>query len=277
MNCMQPIRRTGVAISFGFFLFVPVYLHAFKFQSPVPFGSEGNVQYELFGHFRPETFFGKNISLLNNANPNDKIWFARHTLDVSSHTTYGKATYKEPVAEFMFSIRNKAIWGNSATIAATTEAETKLLDAVGRSHKHNIPRHIFWMREVWIRFDVSTGLELSMTNPHRITIGSFPFELGRGIALGTAYAVGPENLGFYSDGAVDQYAYGASIDGQMIKDTLSYGVYAAILQNKASSLSDTGRRVLGQLYGRRDKSERGFAKVNYLVAAHLRWQLFSSA
>ena len=48
----------------------------------------------------------------------------------------------------------------------------------------------------------------SFLQPALPTFGAFPFELGRGIALGTAYAVDASDLGFYSENAIDQYAFG---------------------------------------------------------------------
>ena len=232
--------------------------------------------YKFFGMFKPEMFYGKNISLLNNNNKNDKIWFSRHTLDLKFDVEYGGQTYEDKVAEFFFTVRDRAIWGNPQSIAATTEAETKLLDAVGRKHKHAIPRHIFWMREAWLWFDLSTILGIDFGNHHSFTIGAFSFELGRGIALGDAFAVGPEVLGFYTEAAVDQYAFGGKFSGSILSDILFYDLYAAIINNKASSLSETGAKILGQEFGRIDNPARGFGKINFVIAGRLIWEIFNS-
>jgi len=232
--------------------------------------------YKFSGTFRPEMFYGKNISLLNNNNDVDKIWFSRHTLDLKFGVEYGNKTYEDTVVELFFAVRDKAIWGNPESIAATTEAETKLLDAVGRKHRHAIPRHIFWMREAWLWFDLSTILGIDFGNHHSFTLGAFSFELGRGIALGNAFAVGPELLGYYTETAVDQYAFGGKLSGEILRDMLSYDLYAAVLNNKSSTLSETGAKILGQEFGRLATPARGFGKINFVIAGRLIWHVFDS-
>lgn len=230
--------------------------------------------FSFFGMFRPEMFYGKNISLLNNNNEGNKIWFQRHTLDLGLGIDYGFQTYGATVASLVFNIRNKGIWGNPESIASTTEAETKIVDSVGRQHKHAIPRHIFWMREAWLEFALYEFMGLSLLHSHTFKVGLFPYQLGRGIALGDAYAVGPELLGFYSDSYVDQFAPGALFNGVILKDRLSYDVYAAILQNRSSSLSETGAAIFGQEYGKRETPQRGSGKINFLIATRLNWEVF---
>src|SRR3990167_7366410 len=153
----------------------------------------------------------------------------RHTLDMAFWVNYGYQTYGGPVLTSLFNIRNKGIWGNPQSIASTDEAETKIVDSVGRRHRHAIPRFIFWMREAWLDFALDQFLDLSFMNAHSFKLGLFSFQLGRGIALGDAYAVGPELLGYYNETAVDQYAPGALLHGVILEEKLSYDLYAAIL------------------------------------------------
>lgn len=247
------------------------------FSAPNLRGRFGDFEYGLSGRFRPETFYAKNVSLLNNANRHDQIWYMRHVLDLNLDIDYGFETYGKKVAEFLFTLRNKAVWGDPGSNARTTESETRLLSAVARLHSHSIPRHIFWMREVWLELDVSTLLNLNFANKHTFKLGAFPFSLGRGISLGDAYAVGPDLLGFYAEAAVDQYAFGAKLSGDVINnETLKYDLYTALLNVKTASLSDTGRRIRGQEYGHTDLPERGFGIVNFLVAARLKWKPFDT-
>jgi hypothetical protein len=234
----------------------------------------GDFTVSFSGMFKPEMFYGKNVSLLNNNNEGNKIWFQRHTLDLNFGIDYGMSTYGSKVASFFTTIRDRGIWGNPESIAATTEAETKILDAIGRRHRHAIPRHIFWIRECWLEFKLQEVMGLSLLNSHHFKIGLFPFELGRGIALGDAYNVGPELLGFYSESYVDQYAPGALFHGTILKNRLEYDLYAAILQNRSTTLSETGAAILGQEYGRRATPQRGSGKINFLIAARLMWEAF---
>jgi len=238
-------------------------------------GTYGDFEYVFSGMFKPEMFYGRNFSLLNNNNKWDKVWFMRHTLDMSLGVGYGKQTYCDTVLDFFFTLRNRGIWGNPNTIAFTSDAEIKLLDAVARAHKHGFPRHIFWMREGWIDFSINNFLGLALEYQHSIKLGSFSFQLGRGISLGDAYAVGPEFLGFYSDSLVDQYAFGALISGTFVPKVLTYDLYAAILQNNSSTLGDTAARIMGQQFGRIADPSRGYGKINYVIAGSLGWDAFA--
>ncbi len=228
------------------------------------------------GVFKPETFYGKNINWLNNDNDFDKSYYSRHVLDLTFDVLYGAETYGSKILEFMFQLRNKGIWGNPESIASTTFADIKVLNAIRGTHKHGFPRHIFWIRQLWLQFNLNQAANLPFKNTHSFTVGSFPFQLGRGIALGDAYAVGPEILGFWADSAVDQYAFGAKFSGDIFQKILSYDIYTAILQNNSTGLADTEKTIYAQAYGGIENPERGFGKVNYLVAGRLNWTIFDN-
>ncbi len=236
----------------------------------------GDAELTLSGMYKPEMFYGKNVSLLNNNNPEDRLFFARHYLDLRTFIEWGRKVFEVPVLECMFTVRNKAIWGNPASIASTTNTRVRTLDDVGGVHRHGFPRNIFWIREVWLNWNLTKTLGLKIANKHTFMLGAFAFELGRGIALGDAYAVGPELLGFYSDATVDQYAYGAKLTGEIINKVLVYDLYGAILQCKTSSLGDTAERIRGQEFGRLHTPQRGFGSINFLIAARLRWDVFNN-
>ena len=168
-------------------------------------------------------------------------------------------------------VRNKGVWGDPESIALTTPSTIKQLDAVFGDHRHAIPRHILWIRELWIQLSLNDIACIPFCNQHYLTFGAFPFELGRGIALGTAYAVDASDLGYYTENAIDQYAFGGKISGDIIKDKLTYDLYAAVLDNKASTFDYVNLKIRGQQYGHRNDQARGFGIINYIVAARVRW------
>lgn len=51
--------------------------------------SNGDLEYSFMGTLRPEMFFGKNITFLNNNETDDKVWYARHTIDAKLNILYG--------------------------------------------------------------------------------------------------------------------------------------------------------------------------------------------
>ena len=225
--------------------------------------------YNFFARFKPgDSFYGKNISLLNSSVCQDRIFYMRHTLDFGLGAIFG-LDKPSPSAQLKFTLRNKAVWG-SPNIVPTTTDSTKLLEKVGQAHKHHTPRHVSWLREAWLQFSLNEAARSSFLNKEQtFTLGAFPFELGRGISLGDAYAVGPDYVGFYSDAAVDQYAFGAKLSGEITKERLSYDIYGAILNNKTGSLRDTGEKIFAQQYGRLDCPSRGFGVVNIVIAGRL--------
>ncbi len=228
--------------------------------------------YDFSGMYSQETFYGRHIRLLNNSIPYDQALYWRHKLDVKAHLLYLKDIYNDAVAEFQFVLRNNGLWGSNDGTIKTINAETKILDAVGQEHNHGIPRYIFWMREAWLDINVGKALGLNFDTSHHFKVGAFPFQLGRGISLGDAYAVGPNYLGFYSDGFVDQFACGALLEGDFIAKKLHYDFYLAILQNKCNNFAETAQKIRGQEYDHYDSPQRGFGKINFVFASRLKWK-----
>jgi hypothetical protein len=228
--------------------------------------------------YRPETFLARNFNFLNSHNNLDQAILSRHTIDFRLDAMYDQIQkFKYPAAEFNLSIRNRSTWGNPASIASTSDAESQFLDSVGRPHRHFLPRHFFWMREGWLRFSLNQVAAVPFSYEQTFMLGAFPFQLGRGIALGDAYAVAPEYLGFYTEFIVDQYAFGAKFSGDLWDNhVLSYDLYSAILRNLSDGLSSTAAKIRGQEYGRVDRPARGFGRVNYLAAARLTWVMLDS-
>lgn len=224
------------------------------------------------GMFRPEMFAWINATLLDKDNPNDRFWLIRHTCDLALDLTD-----KDIITEFKFVLRNKGVWGNPGTIARTIPKSIKVVDSPLVPQSFSIPRYIFWMREAWLRFDLGKLFSLPFETSQFLTLGAFPFSLGRGIALGDAYAVGPELLGFYSDTVVDQYAFGFLFAGDVFKDALDYSFYGALLQNKSDSFGSNSEKTRSQQYGRRDTPSRGVGIVNYLFAGCMNWYPIKNA
>jgi len=270
MNSSNALSRSTYFLLFVINLFVATSFAKINYKS-------GDFEYSCSGTFKPEQFFGKNVSLLNNTLPEDKIWYARHTLDFVFDIAYGQETYGYQVAKAKFDIRDKAVWGNTLSIIPTTDTDIKLLNSVTGTHKHQIPRHLFWMREAWLDISLNEILGLGFSGEHRLRLGAFPFQLGRGISLGSAFAVGPGLLGFYNDSSVEQFAFGGKIGGELLRDNvLNYDFYVAILQNKSGSLSDTAANIRGQQFGRRESPQRGFGVINYIAATRLMWTPFNT-
>ena len=229
------------------------------------------------GKIKPEFFFNKNNQFLNSdVDVDEYLWF-RHTLDLTFDIAHGKKEKGYDIAEMLFSVRNRSVWGNPSSIARTTEEEARILNLVGLAHTHSIGRHILWMREMWLKYCINDIFSLSMDHNHYFIIGAFPFQLGRGIALGDAFAVNSTLLGFYTDAAVDQYAFGTNLYGDdLFNHKLGYDFYFAILENKSDNFRQTSAKVYEHEYGRKNDPRRGFGKIDYVIASRLRYNPISS-
>lgn len=247
----------------------------------ISFG-QGDFKATVKGKMKEETFFGKNIKLLNDDNEMDKAWYAQHTFDLNLHTLYGTEQYGHEAIEFYFNFRNKARWGNPTNIASTTGTPIKLTDYVIKDHNHSLGKMFPFTREVWLKISLNAILGIESDEKHFLMFGAFPFQLGRGIALGDAFAVNPGLLGFYSDDTVDQYAFGGKLSGDLIADRLTYDIYAAVIENKSDSFSRTAQKIhlqhLSDCYTRdgRRYPFRGFGNINYVLAGRLNWIVFDT-
>jgi hypothetical protein len=229
----------------------------------------------------PEFFFGKNLRLLNDDNPSDRVLYFRHIVDCITQYRYGPPRCSYDIVFAKMTIRNKGVWGDPESIASTTSAGVNEFGTFFGEHGHGIPLHFLWIRELWIQFSLQELLGVPFCNQHTLTFGAFPFELGRGISLGVAYALDASDLGFISEYAVDQFAFGGKLSGELVKDVLYYDLYGAILDNKAASFSQTNARLRGQQYFHRNDQARGFGIINYLIAGrfkiHTSWRNKPSA
>lgn len=239
-------------------------------QEAIIFGWE-NLTGKLQVKFKPETFFARNANLLNNANRADFVQFSRSTLDLNFALDYGKACYGYNVADFFMTMRNKSTWGNPESIVRSTLTKIKTLESLDSGHVHFITRQLLWIRELWFNFSVNEALNLPFKSKIFFMLGAFPFELGRGISLGSAYAVNPGILGFFSDNTIDQYAFGYKLNSEFIPNKLSLDLYGAILQNKGDSFAATGEKIYGQRYHQLLNPARGPGHVDFALATRLKW------
>lgn len=210
-----------------------------------------------------QNFYGRNLTLLNDKNEADQsIIPAKFTFDGSAMYTFGQATHDYEVIKVKSGIRTKGSFGIPEATGFTDSTSLQAFNVLFGSHSHSQNRLYLYMRELWFfgAFNKNTNF----------TIGLFPFELGRGIALGSAYAVDPDGLGYNAPNVVDQFAPGARLSGAILDNKrLTYDLYAEVSNNKSDSFGNTNAKIRGQEYGHRFCQARGFGVVNFIVAARL--------
>jgi hypothetical protein len=240
-----------------------VYGNAYSSLAKKPnlFFQNGDFEASIIGKIETETAFDKN-GILFNSNIPDKLFANKTKIDISFLT-------KTPTCQSKVTMRNKVVWGNHKTIF-TDDAWLKDLDGPAVGHFHNIGPNMLWVREAWVEADMSKLCKMHDVLKQTLTLGSFSFSLGRGIALGDAYSVNPSLLGFFQDNSVDQYAWGAKLSGGLIKDFMSYDLYLSVLDNKSTSLRETTLPTQVKAYGTGNTAPwRGAGKISFVTAARL--------
>lgn len=230
---------------------------------------------EWASKLRMDSFYGKNLRLLNNCNNEDIIIPGRNVLDTSFIYRYGKASRGYDVMKVKGTLRNRYVWGNAESSGQTTFASIKSNEVVFGEHTHPITVNVLLLRELWAEMVLNDILGVNWANRQYLTVGLFPFQLGRGIALGDAYTVVPELLGYNPQHAVQQFAPGFKLGGQIYGEALTYDLYGAILVNRAGTFDDVFMKTQGQQIGRRNNQKRGPGIINYIIANRFNWRPYN--
>ena len=131
----------------------------------------------------------------------------------------------------------------------------------------SIDKHLFWMREAFI--DVPFGTD---NVPAYFKFGMFPYELGRGISLGSAYKTNGF-VGFAPAYSIDQYAPGAlfHVDLPFLQNTIGFDAYVSLLENKSDSFKNNVEKIYANelLEGGDTQLVRGPSSQSWLTAVAL--------
>ncbi len=238
----------------------------------------GDSIFEFAARFRVESFYGRGTKLFD-IDPLDQIVQpAKHTIDLSLGYGIGAPSRGSDVIKLKTTIRTRGTWGAPESIASTGPTPLKLNDAVFGIHDHSINRFMLWMRELWLDISLEGIFDRQNVYNHKFTMGLFPFELGRGISLGSAYATDPDILGYTPMVGIDQFAPGFKFSGNLVlPDRLSYDLYAAILRNRSDTFNNVNMATQGQEYDSVGSSRvcdpaRGFGKIDYVIAGRVLWR-----
>lgn len=239
----------------------------------------GIVSAKFSQKLKMEGFYSKNARLLNNCNDGlDKVLWQRFTWDPRfTHNLLNETTGWDTLT-FQTTIRCKGTFGAPESAYKTAASPIKDDVAVLGYHSHPLTIHIPIVRELWLEMTVNDIIGGTFRHQHTFTMGLFPFSLGRGIALGDAYAVTPDITGFDPPSSVDQYAPGFKLSGSIADGGLcDYDLYAGILSNRSDRFENVNDMILGSLYGHRQDQARGFGKINYIFASRLKCQLIDES
>ncbi|MCL5875139.1 MAG: hypothetical protein M1114_01575 [Candidatus Dependentiae bacterium] len=240
----------------------------------MPFSREcGDSKWEWRSKYRNDIVtFGQGLSDLSHCPFDRTITPGKHTFDTTFMYHYGSASHGYDVMKLVGTLRNRYIFGDPEANAATAPTTIKDLEVVMGEHSHPLTLLLPIVRELWLETTLNDLIGFCSLHRHTFTVGVFPFQLGRGIALGDAYATVPDFLGYNPANAVQQYAPGFKFSGALMDDEeLCYDLYVEIADNKSDTFNNVNLRLRGQQYGHRFNSARGFGILDYIIAGRLMW------
>lgn len=244
------------------------------------FAREGREQVSLknddvkmtFGGVLKEEFaLAKNATLLNKIIPDQSNYF-RQTFDLTANVVYGEEKYDHKAAEVFVNLRSRALFGSSGKANPTTTETIKIegVDDVTGRHAHLATQPLVWLREGWLSTSLN-ALFGDTDGPFQfLKIGLFPFELGRGISLGSG-DTRKDYLGLYSGYENDIQASGILISGDVVPDMFKYDLYYAKLEEKSDSFSETMKVIKMNQPALRLNPFRGIWKDNDLFAVRFKY------
>jgi len=222
---------------------------------------------EFSGKIVKEAYSNGFGTYLNHAVNNDRSFYLRSTADGVFQSFYGD-NQDNPLVFAKIGVRFRYTAGTDALIkngASTINLAGTPLSVSGTS----IGKTTLYLRELFFKVSLDGNSEESL---HYLKFGSFPYELGRGIALGSAYNSGGF-LGLNPRFAIDQYAPGGLLHTDIIKDSLSGDIYYAVLSNPNLSLAQNSEKIRTNEVREIDaRPERGINRQVWVGSAALHWK-----
>ncbi len=206
--------------------------------------------------------YARGASLLNThsvgafGNLVDESIVQKFKIDFTAH-----ASHEEGI-EAQGTIRTRVPAGKWVNF--TSQDAVKLNQTLFGEHSHSLNLNVAYFQELWANYNYYKS--------HSITLGIFPFSVGRGIALGDAFAVNPASLGYYGDKTVDMYAPGGKLSGDFFTSKITYDLYGAVLKNRSSNYKETGSLVYDQVIIDGSYANSfclGYGKIDWLMATRL--------
>lgn len=228
-------------------------------NSPQLFNTSGKIVKEVFANGF--------MAFLNHANPFDHSSRLRTTADGVFLASYGD-NQKNPYVDAKLALRFRYDVGSPA-IVTTAPSTFTLADAQVLVPSSSIQKTVLWLRELFMKISLDKNEKESL---HYVKFGSFPYELGRGIALGSAYTSGGF-LGLDPRFSIDQFAPGGLLHTDIITDVLSGELYYSILNNPNSSFRENTEVIrLNEITELPSKGYRGLNTQSWLLAGVLKWK-----
>ncbi|MBV8660737.1 MAG: hypothetical protein JO129_01155 [Candidatus Dependentiae bacterium] len=225
--------------------------------------------FQSTGKIVKEVYANRNMTYLNSSNVYDSAFRYRTTFDWIFLSLFGD-NEKNPLVDAKIAVRFRYDGGTDALVRTAPSAIT-IGGAPIVIPPASIQKSILWLRELFVKISLDSNPSGSL---NYIKIGSFPYELGRGISLGSAYTSGGF-LGLDPRFAIDQFAPATLLHADIIKDSLSGDLYYAMLSNPNQSIKENTAVIrTNQIFEipTATSTYRGLHRQVWIVAGALHWK-----
>lgn len=228
----------------------------------------GQTEVSLSGKAAQEAVYSKGMHYLNKDIKSDAVSEMKATIDATGKVAYAPEE-GNPRLQADAGIRLRYILGGEAKVK-TNSSTTTVAGASVSLPSATIPYNLMWLRSASLQIALGSDKKI---NERYVKVGLFPFQVGRGIALGGAYEAGGF-LAYGSRFSVDEFAPGFLLHTDFFHDSLELDAYFAMLDNPHTSVSKNESKIRtndlsSDLHG---DTTRGTAKRKWAVAGSLHWK-----
>ena len=196
---------------------------------------------------------------------NDRNLLFRSTTDFLLSLTDGDL--KKPRLKFYTCLRFRYVFGGPGVVSTANptfeiDGTSTTLDSL------SIPKNLLWTNEAWLHIALNKH---DSTRDNFLKTGLFPYDIGRGIALGSAYA-SSGFLGASPEFSIDQFAPAAWIHAEILPQKFDFNTYFALLVNQSDTPSDNNAQIRTQdLSEEATGNTRGTSTQVWLLSLSSRW------
>lgn len=248
------------------------FFYRYIFFVCIVFTMHGFNNFDIEGTGSVVPAYGKNINFLNDCNRMDKIFAVCYYIIVDGVYTTG-CDPEDPSITAKISLKSMGTFDvDQFVLPMPVQGPIKFSQSLIDDHTHYLSEPVFWFNELWLRINLADALNLPFKGNHTLTLGIFPFFIGRGIALGynNPDFQAPFFLIVPTFSILNQYPAGILLSGD-IMPTLTYDFYGSVVNNKGSRFSDTAVLTKVGLIDHRRCGRRGFGSVHYYIASRIQW------
>lgn len=196
---------------------------------------------------------------------NDRNLLFRSTTDFLLSLTDGDL--KKPRLKFHTCLRFRYVFGGPGVV--TTSDPAFEIDGTSTTlNALSIPKNLLWTNEAWLHIALNKHDD---SRDNFLQTGLFPYDIGRGIALGSAYA-SSGFLGASPEFSIDQFAPAAWIHTEIFPQKFDFNTYFALLVNQSDTPSDNSEVIRTQdLSQEATGNTRGTSTQVWLLSLSTRW------